>query len=60
MITKIKLKEQIDKFPERFSIDELIERLILIEKIERGNKQSENGDVITDEDLDKEIEKWFE
>jgi len=60
MITKIKLKEQIDKFPERFSIDELTERLILIEKIERGNKQSENGDVITDEDLDKEIEKWFE
>ena len=28
MLTKTKLKEQIDKFPEKFSIDELIERLI--------------------------------
>jgi len=60
MLTKTKLKEQIDKFPEKFSIDELIERLILIEKIELGNKQSENGEVITDAELDQEIEKWFE
>ena len=60
MLTKTKLREQIEKFPEKFSIDELIERLILIEKIERGIKQSENGDVISDSELDKEIKKWFE
>ncbi len=59
MLTKTKLKEQIEKFPEKFSIDELIDRLILIEKIERGIKQSENGDVISDSELDKEIKKWF-
>ena len=59
MLTKTKLKEQIEKFPEEFSIDELIDRLILIEKIERGIKQSENGDVISDSELDKEIKKWF-
>ena len=35
MITKEKLKEHIDKFPDKeFSIDELIERLIFIEKLE--------------------------
>ncbi len=33
MITKRKLKEQIDSFPEQFSIDDLIERLILVEKL---------------------------
>ncbi len=60
MLTKTKLKEQIEKFPEEFSIDELIDRLILIEKIERGIKQSENGDVISEAELDKEIKKWFE
>lgn len=59
MLTKTKLREQIEKFPEKFSIDELIDRLILIEKIERGIKQSENGDVISDSELDKEIKKWF-
>lgn len=59
MLTKTKLKEQIEKFPEEFSLDDLIDRLILIDKIERGNVQSENGDVISEEELDKEIEKWF-
>ena len=60
MITKTKLKEQIDQLPEEFSIDDLVERLILIEKIDRGNHQSEKGEVISESALDKEIEKWFE
>ena len=59
MLTKTKLIEQIEKFPEEFSIDELVERLILIEKVELGLKQSENGEIISDSDLDKEIEQWF-
>ena len=60
MLTKTKLKEQIEDFPEQFSIDELIDRLILLEKIETGNKQSENGKVISESELDKEINAWFE
>lgn len=59
MLTRKKLKEQIDKFPEEFTIDELVERLILIEKVEKGMKQSERGEIISDTDLDNEIEKWF-
>jgi len=60
MITKTRLIEQIEYFPEQFSIDELIDRLILIEKIERGIKQSDNGEEINEQELDKEISKWFE
>ena len=60
MITKEKLKSTLSDFPEEFSIDELIGRLILIEKIELGNQQSLNNEVISDEELDQEIEKWFE
>lgn len=59
MITKTKLKETIDKFPESFTIDELVEKLILIDKIDRANQQSEKGETISEEELDKEIEKWF-
>lgn len=59
MLTKTNLKKQIEKLPEEFSIDELVERLILIEKIERGNKQSKQEEVISESELDKEIEKWF-
>ena len=59
-MTKVKLKEQINKFPDEFSIDELVERLILIEKIELGNKQSENEEVISESEMEKAIQKWFE
>ena len=59
MLTKEKLKEQIELLPEEFSIDELVERLIFIQKVERGEKQSLDNDVIEHAHLDKEIEKWF-
>ena len=59
MLTKARLIEQIDKFPEHFSIDELIENLILIEKIETGNLQSENGEVFSESEIQKQIEEWF-
>jgi len=59
MLSKTRLKEQIEKFPEEFSIDDLVERLILIEKVETGMNQSERGEVISESDLDNEVEKWF-
>jgi len=60
MITKTKLKEHLASFPEQFSIDELIERLILLEKIEKGKIQSENDEILSESELDKEVNKWFE
>lgn len=59
MLTKSKLKEEIEKLPETFSIDELVERLIFIEKVENGISQSNIGEVISEAELDNEIEKWF-
>jgi hypothetical protein len=60
MLTKTNLLEQIEEFPEEFSIDDLIDKLILISKIENGNSQSETRQTVTENELDKEIEKWFE
>jgi hypothetical protein len=59
MITKNSLLSQLDLLPDSFSIDDLIERLVLIEKIEEGLKQSEADDVISEEEMDTEIETWF-
>lgn len=59
MITKSKLIETIDKFPDTFSIDDLIEKAILIDKIERGDEQSKKGETISEEELEKEMQKWF-
>ncbi len=59
MITKEKLKKSISDFLEEFSIEDLIERLILIEKTELGNKQSLNGEVISENELEEEMTKRF-
>jgi hypothetical protein len=60
MITKEKLKIHIESFPDNMSIDELIERLIFVEKLEDRIAQSKNGETISEEDLKKEMEKWFD
>ena len=60
MLTKDLVKEQIESFPNQFSIDELFEKLKVIDKIEKGIEQSDNEDTISEEELDFEIKKWFE
>jgi hypothetical protein len=58
-ITKEKLHKQIDEFPDEISIDEVIERLIMIEKLEIRKKESENNETISEEELKNEMEQWF-
>jgi hypothetical protein len=60
MITKDKLKKHIENFPDEMSIDDLIDRLVFVEKLENRISQSKNGEAISDEDLKLEMEKWFE
>ncbi len=60
MISKAKLKEYIEKFPEEeISIDELIDRLVFIEKLEKRIAISEmSGSSFSEDSLKEEIEKW--
>ena len=59
MLTKVKVLKAIKQLPDEFSIDEMIDRMILLEKIEIGIAQADRGEVIDDENLDREIAKWF-
>jgi len=58
MLTRSKVIQSVNDLPESFTIDELIDRLIFIEKVEQGLKQAEEGKVIPHEDVKKIIEKW--
>ncbi len=60
MLTKEKLKATIEQFPEHFTVEELIERLLVLEKIEKANEQSLNGKVISEKELEKKMTEWFE
>lgn len=43
MLTKEKVLETVEALPAEFSLDELVERLILLEKIEIGLQQVAEG-----------------
>lgn len=59
MLTKQKIIACMQELPEKFSADEIIDRIILLEKIEIGLDQIENGQVLSDEELDKILSKWL-
>ena len=58
MLTKNTVKQSIAKLPDSFTIDELIEQLIFVEKIEEGIKQSDEGKTVSNDDMKSIIEKW--
>jgi predicted transcriptional regulator len=62
MLTKEKLIESIKNMPEdQFEdIDILLDRIILLEKIENGLKDIKDGNVISEEEMGTIIESWFQ
>ena len=61
MLTKEKILESIKAMPEdRFEdIGVLLERIVLIEKMERGLKDVEDGNIISNEEMKNVIDSWF-
>lgn len=51
--------ESINKLPDEFSIDEIIERLIIIEKIEKGLKEVKDGKINTEDQAKAKLSKWL-
>ena len=59
MPTKEQVFSTVEKMPEQFSIDQLIDKLIFIEKVEKGLEQSESGNVNTKEQAKQKLSKWL-
>ena len=51
--------ESISKLPDEVTIDEIVERLIVIEKIEKGRKEVQAGKVNTEEQAKDKLNKWL-
>jgi hypothetical protein len=49
--------ESINKLPDEFSIDEIIERLIIMEKIEKGRQDIKDGKVNTEDQAKAKLSK---
>ncbi|MBT8365310.1 MAG: hypothetical protein KJP23_11445 [Deltaproteobacteria bacterium] len=48
----------ISKLPDTAEIDDIMYRLYVIDKVRKGREAVQRGEVISIEDLKKEIESW--
>lgn len=58
-MTKEKLQEALEELPNEFTLDELMERLILLQSFEQGQQQYRDGQTLTHEEVGKRLEKWL-
>jgi hypothetical protein len=59
MITKTHLISTLDKLPENLTVDQVIDHLIFIEKVQKGLADSENGLVKNKDESKQLLSKWL-
>ena len=59
MLTKAQIFDTVEELPEQVTLDELIDKLMFIEKVNIGLAQSENGMVCSEEEAEKRLCKWL-
>lgn len=50
--------ETVNEFPQEFELEDLIERLVFVEKVEKGLQQVQEGKTISHEQLKEMTKKW--
>lgn len=59
MLTKQKIHRTIDSLPDNLTIDQIIEEMILLDKIEQGILDAKEGRVYTTEEAKDRLKKWL-
>jgi predicted transcriptional regulator len=59
MLTKEKIHYSIDSLPDNFTIDQLIDEMILLDKIEQGIKDANEGRVFTTDEVKEKLNRWL-
>ncbi|MBM2814149.1 MAG: hypothetical protein HW421_911 [Ignavibacteria bacterium] len=59
MLFKEQVTEAINQMPEQFEIDEIVERLIFLDKVEQGLDDIRNGKVFTQDEVEQKLGKWL-
>jgi len=58
MLTKEKIKKSIDALPDDLTIDQVIDRIIMLDKIEQGLKDVEEGRLYSTEEVKAKLKRW--
>ncbi len=59
MLTKEQIKKTIDALPEGFTLEDVIEEIILIDKIEQGRKDVAEGRILTEDEVKNQLNQWL-
>ena len=59
MLTKEKVKQTIDRLSDSFTVDQVIEELVVLDKIEKGLKEVEEGKVYSTQQVKDQLKKWL-
>lgn len=59
MITKSQLISTIDSLPENLTIDQVVDHLVFLEKVQKGLKDSQEGKIHTKEEAKEKLKKWL-
>jgi hypothetical protein len=59
MTTKDKIISGIKNLPDSVTIDDILDQIMLVEKIEKGIDQSDKNQVVPDDELDQRLGKWL-
>jgi predicted transcriptional regulator len=59
MLTKDKVRKTIDRLPEKFTVDQIVEELVILDKIEEGLKDIEEGRVFSTDQVKQELKTWL-
>jgi len=59
MLSKEKVIEAIQSLPDEFSIDDVVERLIVLHKIETGLQQVSEGKTTSTPEAREKLQQWL-
>ncbi|MEA3444377.1 MAG: hypothetical protein U9R19_06575 [Bacteroidota bacterium] len=59
MITKTQILNTLDRLPENLTIDQVIDNLIFVEKIQKGMDDSADGRINTKEEAKQKLKRWL-
>jgi hypothetical protein len=60
MLSKDQVIKSIQELPNSFSIEELFDKIIFLEKLEKGRQQSKEGKTLSEAEARKRLEQWLQ
>jgi len=59
MLTKTQIIDSLNNLPENVTIDQVIEHLVVVDKVQRGLNDSAEGKIYSKEDAREKLKKWL-